>query len=274
MHDCDIQVEVDHLKREIEKRMQHSFLIKNIDLPVLDKEKLSMLYRMFRETTCSHQKINTYVVSVMLVQAALDAHESITVRRLGDNEMMKNRQLTILAGDYYSGLYYRLLSDIEEIPLIRKLARSIQEINEHKMFLYKRKSQTVEQTFGNLRVIESSLLRNVAEHFELPLWGLFFEEYFLLRRLLAERHLYNERQASPVVDALDQNERKKSSLLVSQQEKIQQMTRLLDSYIDRVRQTIERLFSNHSRFENVIGGWMRDFFPESHTFKQKLAEEG
>jgi heptaprenyl diphosphate synthase len=274
MHDRDIQVEVDRLKDEIDKRMQHAFLKKNIELPVLDNEKLSMLCRMFRETSCSRQKINTYVVSVMLVQAALDAHESITVRRLTDNEMMKNRQLTILAGDYYSGLYYRLLSEIEEVRLTRKLAHSIQEINEHKMFLYKRESQTAEQTFESLRVIESSLLRNVAEYFELPLWGAFFEEYFLLRRLLAERHHFTESHTSPVVDALDPSERKKGSLLVSQQEKIQQMTHLLDSYIDRVRQTIERLFSNHSRFENLIGGRMWDIFLESRAFKQKLAEEG
>ncbi|HEX6923043.1 MAG TPA: heptaprenyl diphosphate synthase component 1 [Bacillales bacterium] len=274
MNDYDIQAEVGRLKEKINKQMHHSFLRKHTNLPEADEERVSMLYRMFRETHCSSDQIDNYVVTVMLVQAALDAHEAINVHKPADGKEKKSRQLMILGGDYYSGLYYYLLSEVEDLSLIRKIAASIQEINEHKMFLYKNQGQGFERTVENLRIIESSLLRNVADYFELPVWGSFFEEYFLLRRLLTEKHLYLNSQTSSIVETFNNSGRKKAALFGSRQEKIQQFTQLLDSYIDRARLSVEKLFSNHSRFENLLDGRIWEIFLESGAFKHKLAEEG
>lgn len=270
----DIQEEVDRLKGKINEQMHHSFLAKYMDIPVKNEEKLAMLYRMLRETSCSGRQVDTYVVTIMLVQAALDAHDLITVQRLTDDDVKKSRQLTILGGDYYSGLYYHLLAGLEDIALIRKLARSIQEINEHKMFLYKSKNQTFEGMIESLRVLESSLLRNTANHFELPVWGDFFEEYFLLRRLMVEKDLYLQSQESSVLQALSGKGRKKERFFPARQDRKQQLAQLLDSYINRAGKAVENLFSNHSRFENSLGGSIWDVFLETGAFKQKLAEEG
>ncbi|HEU5140024.1 MAG TPA: heptaprenyl diphosphate synthase component 1 [Bacillales bacterium] len=274
MNDYDIQEEVDQLKEKIDKRMSHPFLKKHGDMPEVDGERVSMLYRMFRETSLSHHDIDTYIVTVMLVQAALDAHESIDIRKLSDDRAQTSRQLTILGGDYFSGLYYYLLSEIEDILLVRRLATSIQEINEHKMFLYKNNRQTLEGTIDSLRIVESSLLRNVANYFEQPVWAAFFEEYFLLRRLLTEKHLYLESNSSSLLRTLDHSEKKRNLLLGSRQEKVQQFNLLLDSYIDRARQSVEKLFLNHSRFENLLGGRIWEIALNPGAFKQKLAEEG
>lgn len=271
MNDYDIQEEVDRLKGIINEKMHHSFLVKYMDRPLQNEEKLTMLYRMLRETSCSERQIDTYVVTIMLVQAALDAHDLITVQQLADGDARKSRQLTILGGDYYSGLYYHLLAGLEDIILIRKLARSIQEINEHKMFLYKSKNQTVENMIESLRVLESSLLRHTADHFDLPVWATFFEEYFLLRRLLTEKDLYLQSEGSAVIDALS-GKGKKSRLFPSRQDRKQQLTQLLDSYINRAGKAVEKLFSNHTRFERSLGGTMAFF--ETGAFKRKLAEEG
>ncbi|HEX7065456.1 MAG TPA: heptaprenyl diphosphate synthase component 1 [Bacillales bacterium] len=274
MNDYDIQEEVGQLKEKIDKRMSHPFLKKHGDLPEPDEERVSMLCQMFRETSLSTPNVDTYIVTVMLVQAALDAHESIDIRKLSDERAQTSRQLTILGGDYFSGLYYYLLSEVEDILLVRKLAASIQEINEHKMFLYKNDRQTLEETIDSLRIVESSLLRNLADYFEQPVWAAFFEEYFLLRRLLAEKHLYLESKSSSLLYALDRGGKKRGLLLGSRQEKKQQLNLLLDSYIERARQSVEKLFSNHSRFENLLGGRIWEMALKPGAFKQKLAEEG
>src|SRR5699024_2177255 len=133
---------------------------------------------------------------------------------------------------------------------------------------------TVEETFENLRVIESSLLQSVAEYFESPLWSAFFGEYFLLRRLLTEKQRYAQSEHSAVLDAIANSKRKKSIIFASQPEKFQQLTQLLDSYIDHIKQGMERLFLESSRFEAFLEGRIWEFFYDSGSFNQKLAKEG
>lgn len=273
MTDYDIHEELERLKETAFKRMNHPYLSKTIQPPVLDNEKILMLYRMLRESHCSAETLETYVVTIMLVQAALDTHDLVDIHNHREHGDKTTDQLTVLAGDYYSGLYYFLLAEIEDFELIGDIARSIQRINEHKMHLYKKKNETVEETFASLRVVESALLQCMAHYFEMPLWGTFFEEYFLLRRLLAERHHFLQSKPSPVIDALVDTRRRKFPFS-SQQEKIQQFLQLLDGYIDLARQSVERLFSNHARFEKMIGQRIWNIFMEHGYRKQELAEEG
>ncbi|MFP3441244.1 heptaprenyl diphosphate synthase component 1, partial [Pantoea sp. SIMBA_133] len=99
------------------------------------------------------------------VQIALDTHDLISLEEIDNEGDRKNRQLTVLAGDYFSSMYYHLLSKWEDNELIRTLSEAIQEINEAKMSFYQTEYSTIEPVFDNLKEIESILVRKVAEHY-------------------------------------------------------------------------------------------------------------
>lgn len=266
MNDYEIQQEVDLLKGKIKQHMHYSILLENTDMPTQDEEKLSMLYRMFLETDSSPREIETYVVTIMLVQTALDAHDLISTEKPLDNAEEKSRQLTILGGDYYSGLYYLLLSELKEIGLIKEISKSIQLVNEHKMFLYKSRL-TLEDTVENLRVLETSLLSGVAKYFNQHEWASFFEEYFLLKRLLTEKRLYLQSQSGSDLAERDKQQIKMPAVF---QERKQQF----DSYIERAVKAVEKRFAEHTAFKSIQDGWIWSVFTETGLFNQKLAEEG
>jgi heptaprenyl diphosphate synthase len=56
---------------------------------------------------------------------------------------MRSRQLRVLAGDYFSSLFYSLLSQAGQIEMIRRLGEAICELNRIKMVLYDKMKKLV-----------------------------------------------------------------------------------------------------------------------------------
>ncbi|MEK3698783.1 heptaprenyl diphosphate synthase component 1 [Paenibacillus sp. FSL R10-2199] len=72
-----------------------------------------------------------------LVQLGLDTHESID--RYHDEpggDMMRSRQLKVLAGDYFSSWFYHLLAKHEQIEMVGILSTAIADFNVMKANLY------------------------------------------------------------------------------------------------------------------------------------------
>src|SRR5699024_7799954 len=106
------------------------------------------------------------IITVMLVQCALDTHELVPVN---NNSMLSEteKQLAVLAGDYYSVLYYTLLAEHGQIRMIQILANSINQIYEYKMNIYYEEANDINELIYFLMKIETLLIVSVVEEFQL-----------------------------------------------------------------------------------------------------------
>ena len=184
-------------------KLRHPYFINYIEEPFIDEEKIALLYGALKSANLHIEQIEHYVVTIMLVQIALDTHERVS-NKAGEEEIEfhKCRQLTVLAGDYYSGLYYYLLSMNRDIVLIRALAEGIKEINEHKIMLYQKAHETTDDIMKSVVTIESALLQKTCDHFHLSHWKPFITYVLGGNRLQKEIQLYADKQHSPVFQAM------------------------------------------------------------------------
>jgi len=185
------------------EKLRHPYFINYIEEPFIDEEKIALLYGALKSANLHIEQIEHYVVTIMLVQIALDTHERVS-NKAGEEEIEfhKCRQLTVLAGDYYSGLYYYLLSMNRDIVLIRALAEGIKEINEHKIMLYQKAHETTDDIMKSIVMIESALLQKTCDHFQLSHWKPFITYVLGGNRLQKEIQLYADKQHSPVFQAV------------------------------------------------------------------------
>jgi len=130
--------DINILKDKIKKHMSNSFLDSQIKKPYISEDQLYILHHLFMQAPDFISKREHYIITTLLVQAALDTHDSVTPHNIEieGEQADQSTQLTVLAGDYYSGLYYLILSNTEDIEFINILAYAIKEINELKMELY------------------------------------------------------------------------------------------------------------------------------------------
>ncbi|MEH7483584.1 heptaprenyl diphosphate synthase component 1, partial [Neobacillus drentensis] len=137
----DIRQKFTNIREQVEKRVCDTYLLNYIEIPIIDEDKLLLLVSIMDRLELSYSDMQNYALSTMLIQIALDTHEHITDASVEE----KNRQLTVLAGDYFSGLYYKLLADSEDIMMIKALSRGIKEVNENKISVYQNEILDIEE---------------------------------------------------------------------------------------------------------------------------------
>lgn len=135
----------------------------------------------------------------MLIQIALDTHELIT-NESQSKDLEKNRQLTVLAGDFYSGHYFQLLAEAEDIHMIKILAEAIKEINEQKIVLYQKAAANIEELVKSIVIVEHALVDKLIAAFQMEEWKNLSSFILLIKRLLKEKNTYNETGSSLVID--------------------------------------------------------------------------
>lgn len=182
MTTCE-EIQALHLK--INKHIQHSYLEQFLSGPAIDDDLLGVYHAIFRQIYTENWLDKA--TSAILVHIALDTHESITDELVSNNTAIQRRQLTVLAGDYYSSLYYYLLSQIENLDLVKWLAKGIQTFNNAKMHFFGDQAINWQQRFRFLYDIETALTKHVMEGLGLDPWKEIIALLLYLKRLFAEQ---------------------------------------------------------------------------------------
>src|SRR5699024_304570 len=219
--------------------MKQPYVEKHIHKPFIDSDKMMFLADVYQHMDMKDTEKKQIIITVMLVQCALDTHELVLV----NNDSMLSeteKQLAVLAGDYYSGLYYALLAEHGQIRMIQILANAIKQINEYKMNIYYEEANDINELIYFLMKKESLLIVSVVE------------EVCLLNRLKRELVAAENNDPYYITDSLykkvhyatnTQPLHRMESEINQQLIELDQLLSLLPSSFNAIRDTIREKFS-------------------------------
>ncbi|AIM15446.1 MULTISPECIES: heptaprenyl diphosphate synthase component 1 [Neobacillus] len=267
----DIRHKYLSIKEKVEKSVFDTYLLKYIKAPIIDDEKLLILISIMDQLDLSDNELETYVLSTMLVQIALDTHEYISTAK--DEKI---RQLTVLAGDYFSGLYYKLLAESEDHLVIRALSRGIKEVNEHKIAVYHKETTEIQKLMQSMMMIESSLLLRLFEYFKLDLWNELVSHLLLFKRLLNEKNEFIQKGRSFLFDALKQTvfpvtKYKMMDMSIEQKNKL---IMVCDNYLELSKRNIEKGLQQFPYLNHVLESKIFTLLNQYQPYAKTFVEEG
>ncbi|MEB2279809.1 heptaprenyl diphosphate synthase component 1 [Lysinibacillus xylanilyticus] len=198
-----IQNSIAQLKTEIFMDVRHRTLQKYTGLPVLDENQLFYLLVPFFNGEEWQQDEREAAITVGIVYAALAAHDHI--KEL--DATSKEQQLTVLAGDFYSGRYYEILAMSGNVALIRNLSQGIVARCEHQIKVYEAEKRSIEQWFASITNIESGIISKFFELYSFRDYMPIVEKSLLILRLERELATYQRGQVSLMSKVLEESAR-------------------------------------------------------------------
>ncbi|WCK56076.1 heptaprenyl diphosphate synthase component 1 [Aneurinibacillus sp. Ricciae_BoGa-3] len=164
----------EHVKEElaeiinlIKRNTENSLLIKYVEIPVVSLLRVRLLYIFLAQTGLAESLIQRYIVAASIIQLGLDTHETVSLGKEHSLDGIRTRQLSVLAGDFFSSRYYYMLAQIGDARIIQCLAEGIQRVNERKIALYESRDSRSENYLKDKVYIESQLIQSLID----PLGG-------------------------------------------------------------------------------------------------------
>lgn len=146
----EIEQYIDKLKTAI----HHPLLTRDLgEINIQRSTVFFLLLPMLNDEIWS-EEVYQAALAVGAVQVAFDVHDSIHPV----DATAAEQQLTVLAGDYYSGIHYQLLASIPNFPFIRDLSIEIGLVNEAKVNSYMESIQNVHTLTNALQIIDSNCI--------------------------------------------------------------------------------------------------------------------
>ncbi len=260
--------EIQHIRDLLEDKIRNEYLERHIQKPVIHEGKLQILAELvFSCDSLSAIQKERYVITTMMVQMALDTHDLVPIGN-EENESKKeklSKQLNVLAGDYYSGLYYYLLSEIEDVELIHTLAIAIKHINEYKMKLYYKEIESFEAFIDVTKQIDSILLVKVAQYLHGDLFNQVIADWLLTERLVDEKIDATVDNKLPILVQW-----KKMNIETTYTTSLHTIDSLIDQQIDKVDRALSRLPDKYVSFQKMF----RNRLDNTSFYQSSIVEEG
>ncbi|WP_335869722.1 heptaprenyl diphosphate synthase component 1 [Bacillus sp. 2205SS5-2] len=231
------------IKDYIGKQLIHPFLKKYLGTYTIDEEKLKLLMVPF-EGEIGEEEMK-FISTTMLVEIALTTHDSVSVE---EEKTQINRQLTVLAGDYFSGLYYQILANMNNIELIKALASGIKIVNENKILLYQSELLSIEDTYNSLKLVEAGLIQSFYSFFKADDLIGNVSDYLLGKRLEKEKKLFMQNQHSALFYHVKGNLHpdKVANLAQLTQADKEDLIKEINQKIDLIEETTYSQWRNHT----------------------------
>ncbi|RIW33154.1 heptaprenyl diphosphate synthase [Bacillus salacetis] len=260
------------IKHYVEEKLSYSYLQQYIDSPQIDEDRISFLLLPFtKEKELDDEEVIRLISTVMLIQIGLDTHEKVTN---SPKDSLKERQLTVLAGVYFSGQYYKILSELENVSLITLLAQAIKTVNESKISLYKNEFLNVQQIMDSVKTIESAVINSFLEHYGNTQWQELVREILFLQRLVHEERKLEQGVITPLLPSLNtalSAGEASPPLPVLQKQKL---GRVFTGYILESRDRISKMMRSESFDGQFIEGRILSLLEQTRPYTKIFAEEG
>ena len=228
------------IKKQILDEMNHPFLKEQLDTPMIDDGKLFLLISMLNEQNLPKEKIEIYATTVALIQIALDTHDRVENGiEFKSNQKM---QLTVLAGDYFSSLYYQTLAIAGNIEFIKLLSEGIQLVNENKMIVYNREAKTYAEFMDSTKLIATTIFQKVAEYFQDNFWQRVGTIWLHLNHLLQHKKWYVHYLLENEIPVTDHE-------ITVHTEAVEEA---LDSYIENLYETLYAHLSEKPHYNHLL----------------------
>jgi len=202
MNEQFIQHTIEQFKLKILMYVRHRTLRRHTGEPELRDDRLFFLLLPFLNGDQWNEEHDKSAISVAIIYSALAAHDQIKEI----NASSKSQQLTVLAGDYYSGLYYQMLARLSNVDLIRSLSNGIIDISERKASVYDDVKLSFEGWMNTLQTIESLSIEQYYDHYGFEQYQPFVRRGMLIHRISHELELADQRKVTRFQESLANSE--------------------------------------------------------------------
>ncbi|WP_311439478.1 heptaprenyl diphosphate synthase component 1 [Mesobacillus foraminis] len=277
IHLQDFHMKLAGVRNQLTQKLFHPYLLDNITAPVIDEDKLLLLVSLLDGQALSMDEIEKYSVTAMLLQIALDTHENVDNSYSGEESgKLKKRQLTVLAGTYYSGLYYKMLAETQKVEMIKELAAGVKEVNEHKILVYRKDADAIDKLMNSVKLIEASLLSRVAEYFNAKEWKELASNLLFIKRMIAEEKNFVQTGSSVVFEGLKKLAFPKSNLELAMLSIEQQkyLLSICERYIDFSISMIEAALKKLPALESLLEERLGEILGQHRSMSKIILEEG